>query len=44
MRLLYAYFLTAMISLVGPAVSQDIVLGLSKQEIGILRSLMALKS
>ena len=35
MRLLYAYVLTAMISLVGPAVSQDIVLGLSKQEIGI---------
>ena len=35
MRLFYAYVLTAMISLVGPAVSQDIVLGLSKQEIGI---------
>ena len=35
MRLLYAYVLTAMMSLVGPAVSQDIVLGLSKQEIGI---------
>jgi uncharacterized protein (TIGR02186 family) len=35
MRLLYAYVLTAMIFLVGPAVSQDIVLGLSKQEIGI---------
>ena len=35
MRLFYAYVLTAMISFVGPAVSQDIVLGLSKQEIGI---------
>ena len=35
MRLFYAYVLTAIISLVGPAVSQDIVLGLSKQEIGI---------
>ncbi len=35
MRLFYAYVLTAMISLVGPAVSQDIVMGLSKQEIGI---------
>ena len=35
MRLFYAYVLTVMISLVGPAVSQDIVLGLSKQEIGI---------
>ena len=35
MRILYAYVLAAVIACAGPASSQEIVLGLSKQEIGI---------
>ena len=35
MRILYAHILAAVIACVGPASSQEIVLGLSKQEIGI---------